>query len=137
MVNFTRKGFTFIQIVVAIFILGVALSPVLILNLQSNKNLQENIYYLDAMLTATTIMSQAKQKNFLVRLPNEITIEKDNNYGFIFPNDLINKTDSLIILKYIKSGNNFVKINLELSYKNISGRETNIFLDSGVFLNVY
>ncbi|MGM0607352.1 MAG: hypothetical protein ACQESP_02910 [Candidatus Muiribacteriota bacterium] len=133
-----KKGYSFNEIIIAIFIMSLALSPVFLITTQSNMNLSENVLYLDALMTCTTIMSQARQKEFISKFINdEIIINKEETHGFVLSDDLFETTHTRALVKFDKIDRNFVHILVNLKYQNESGREVVVNLDSGVFLNAF
>ncbi|MFA5480400.1 MAG: type II secretion system protein [Candidatus Muiribacteriota bacterium] len=134
----SKKGYSLNEIVVAIVILGLATTPLFMVTMQSNKNLQENVLYLDALMAATTVMAQAKQQSFISLYNNsEIKIDRENNMGFQLSGDIFEKTLSQIKLKFETIDKNFYYITLQMSYRNNVGREVSINMESGAFASVY
>ena len=132
-----KKGFTFIQLVLALFILGLSLSPVVMITMQGNMNLRENILYLDALMTATTIISQAKQYSFIhENIAKTITLEPDSNKGFVVPEDLFSKTKTDIQLIFKEMDKNLIYIMVQIKYEAKDGKERTIKMESGVFPDV-
>jgi len=132
-----KKGFTFIQLVLALFILGLSLTPVVMITMQGNRNLRENILYLDALMTATTVISQAKQYSFIHKnLGKTINVGLEDNKGFILPEELFSRTKASVDIIFKKMDENLVYILVRIKYEGKNGKDREILMESGVFPHV-
>lgn len=134
-----RRGFTFIQIIIAMFIIGIALGPIMMINSQNNRNIQENSNYMEALMVATTVLSQLKQEQFLDRFnkTGDIVLEKDNPYKIYIPFDFFREDDLEVLAGVRPEDNNFTYLYCVVRYRNTAGNITSIRLDSGAFHHVY
>lgn len=61
-----HRGFTLMQILVALFILGVALVPATSIFLQSNRNVEQGGALLEATIAARSILDEVRSQPFLL-----------------------------------------------------------------------
>ncbi|MCK9476184.1 MAG: hypothetical protein M0R46_09705 [Candidatus Muirbacterium halophilum] len=135
----TKKAFTFIQVIIAMFVISIALGPIMMINRQNNRNLEENNNYMEALMIATTVLSQIKQEQFIKRINSlgQIKLAKDNPYNIYIPQDFFKEEDFEVIAGVRPEDNNFTYLFCIVRYKNTAGNITSIRLDSGAFHNVY
>ena len=134
-----KKGFTFIQVIIAMFIVSLALGPIMMINRQNNRNLEENNNYMEALMIATTVLSQIKQEQFIKRINSTegVSLKKDNPYNIYVPQDFFKEEDLEVIAGVRPEDNNFTYLYCIVRYRNTAGNITSIRLDSGAFHNVY
>lgn len=61
-----NRGFTLIQVLIALFVLGVALVPATSLFLQSSKNVERSGALLEATIAARSILDEIRSQPFLL-----------------------------------------------------------------------
>lgn len=88
-----RKGFTFVEILIAIFIIGVGVLPVLTIFLTGTRTVESGGVIFQIAVAAQNLMDRVRSDSFMwVEMPVAITIpsEKDTR-GLSLPAELIKK----------------------------------------------
>lgn len=87
-----KKGFTFIEILLAIFIIGVGAIPVLTMFHSGTKAVEKGGVIFQVAVGAQAIMDTVRSDTFLWEgLPVKLTIPSDKDRGLKLPQELITK----------------------------------------------
>ncbi|MFA5478493.1 MAG: hypothetical protein WC002_08575 [Candidatus Muiribacteriota bacterium] len=137
-VNLTKKGFSLLQVMVALALLAAAITSVFAMNAINTRRLRENRLYLAALITANEILEQASRPEFVsVNLDSEVIITHSDTKGITFDTEFLEHNKGKVLIKFVKNDENVNHIYIEIKYKNAHGRETEIGLRTGVFNDVY
>ena len=87
-----RKAVTFVEILLAIFIIGVGVLPVLTLFMTGTRTIESGGLIFQVAVAAQNIMDTVRSDTFLWQgLPVDITIPSDNDIGLYLPAELVKK----------------------------------------------
>ena len=88
----SRKAVTFVEILLAIFIIGVGVLPVLTLFMTGTRTIESGGLIFQVAVAAQNIMDTVRSDTFLWQgLPVDITIPSDNDRGLYLPAELVKK----------------------------------------------
>ena len=88
----SRKAVTFVEILLAIFIIGVGVLPVLTLFMTGTRTIESGGLIFQVAVAAQNIMDTVRSDTFLWQgLPVDIIIPSDNDRGLYLPAELVKK----------------------------------------------
>ncbi len=88
----TRRAVTFVEILLAIFIIGVGVLPVLTLFMTGTRTIESGGLIFQVAVAAQNIMDTVRSDTFLWQgLPVNITIPSENDRGLYLPVELVKK----------------------------------------------
>ncbi len=137
-INDNRKAFSFMQLVLAIAILGISLSPILMVNLQSNRKLVENRLYTEALGVLTQLLDyfQVPQNSKDLR-DKDLTVDQTNFQKFALSAQLFEEHDCEIKIDFKMNGNTILLINYYMTFTNENGGQTEINRHRSVYFDEY
>ena len=95
-----RKAVTFVEILLAIFIIGVGVLPVLTLFMTGTRTIESGGLIFQFAVAAQNIMDTVRSDTFLWQgLPVDIVIPSDNDRGLYLPAELVKKYKAYAKLK--------------------------------------
>ncbi len=88
----TKKAFSFIEILIAIFIVGVGAIPVLTMYLSGSRTVEKGGVLFQVAVSAQNIMDTVRSDTFLWEgLPVNIVIPSEKDRGLFMPKELVEK----------------------------------------------
>lgn len=89
----TRRAVTFVEILLAIFIIGVGVLPVLTLFMTGTRTIESGGLIFQVAVAAQNIMDTVRSDSFIwnVEIPFDITIPSDKDRGLYLPAELVKK----------------------------------------------
>ncbi|PLX19335.1 MAG: hypothetical protein C0601_02150 [Candidatus Muiribacterium halophilum] len=133
-----KKGFSFIQLVIAVAVLASAMTSIFAMNVINSRRLRENIKYLSALITANEVLEQVSKPAFASEhADTDIVFSSSGQEDVFFNDDFLDKNDGKIKVTLEKNDENVVMIYLEMKYLNVNKGETTIILRKGVYREVY
>ena len=87
-----KRAFTFVEVLLAIFIIGVGVLPVLTLFLTGTRTIESGGLIFQVAVAAQNIMDTVRSDTFLWQgLPVDIKIPSDEDRGLYLPTELVKK----------------------------------------------
>ena len=95
-----KRAFTFVEVLLAIFIIGVGVLPVLTLFLTGTRTIESGGLIFQVAVAAQNIMDTVRSDTFLWQgLPVDIKIPSDEDRGLYLPAELVKKYKAQAFLK--------------------------------------
>ena len=95
-----KRAFTFVEVLLAIFIIGVGVLPVLTLFLTGTRTIESGGLIFQVAVAAQNIMDTVRSDTFLWQgLPVDIKIPSDEDRGLYLPTELVKKYKAQAFLK--------------------------------------
>ncbi|MGM0607708.1 MAG: type IV pilus modification PilV family protein [Candidatus Muiribacteriota bacterium] len=133
-----KKGFTLLQVLVALVILALAITSIFAMNAINTRRLRENRLYLSGLTVASDILEGASSKKFVSEnLNSELIFNSNDKHGLLFDTEFLEEHNGKVRVNIVENDKNVSHVLLELRYQNVHSRETYIILRSGVFNEVY
>jgi len=133
-----KKGFSFIQLVIAVAVLASAMSSIFAMNVINSRRLRENVKYLSALITANEVLEQVAKPAFASKhIDSDIVFSSTGKENVEFDDTFLVENDGKIKVTLEKNDENVVHVYLEMKYENVSRKETTIILRKGVYRDVY
>ncbi len=97
----SKKGVTFVEILIAIFIIAVGVIPVLTLFLTGTRTVESGGNIFQAAVAAQNIMDTARSDSFIWEhnIPFEMLINSNKDRGVYLPEELVKKYKAMARLK--------------------------------------
>lgn len=104
-----RRAMTFVEVLIAVFIIGVGVLPVLTVFLSGTRTVESGGVLFQVALAAQNIMDRARSDSFIWQyIPVAIKIPSDEDRGLYLPKDLVEKYKASADLKIDLVPNHFV-----------------------------
>jgi type II secretory pathway pseudopilin PulG len=131
-----KKGFSFIQLVVAMAVIGMALTSIFSINLQNNRRLKVNRDYLTVLMCVEEVFTQLKDsKKAFSMTDKSFEIKKNDKEIYLSP-DFTDKLKGKMIVSFDKSDNNIIIMKIKAVYTTTSGADNEAVM-RGVLWNDY
>lgn len=131
-----KKGFSFIQLVVAMAVIGMALTSIFSVNLQNNRRLKVNRDYLTVLMSMEEVFSQLKDTRLAYSMSDKsFEIKKGDKNIFLNP-DFTDKLKGKMTVSFNKDDKNIIVIKIKAVYTTTSGADSSAVM-RGVLWNDY
>lgn len=131
-----KKGFSFIQLVVSMAVIGMALTSIFSINLQNNRRLKVNRDYLTVLMCVEEVFSQLKDSKKAYSMTDKSFEIKKNDKEIYLSPDFTDKLKGKMIVSFDKSDNNIIIMKIKAVYTTTSGADNEAVM-RGVLWNDY
>ncbi|MCK9223826.1 MAG: type II secretion system GspH family protein [Candidatus Muirbacterium halophilum] len=132
-----KKGFSFIQLVVAIAVIGMALTSIFSMNLQNNRRLKVNRDYLTVLMCMEEVYSQLKNTRYALTMSDKSFEIKKGDKKIFLNSDFTDKLKGKMTVSFDKTDSNIMVMKIEADYTTTSGADNTAVMRGVIWSDYY